>query len=451
VSSKVISFSWVLAFFIIYGCGSSAPGGEDLAVRAYLDGDLKGAEKLLRAEITVGKVRSSRHLLLGRVCFLQKKWDAAGRALKILLEQDADNPQGRELLGRTLFRQGQLKKAEKYYRESLGAAPRAELRLEYGELFIGLGRKPEAIVQLNKVLADSRRWPRAHYLMGCLRLDSGQGHWAARHLWVAFKLGCPQTDLIEKLPRAFFLEGRVTGPLQLVGPLGKEARAGDRNEKHLLLRSAGPGRVGYWYASGPDTAIYQAERALGLAKGQKDSAELKLLVARCWLMAGNLKMAARKANGIDAAHLKGFRLLAEIVLSSGDLKTFEVLRKKPPGKTPEVQEVLTRLTLRAALIAQVDGQLKRALALLEAADLLMPGRSDVLRPTVDVLERLGRGAEAAVKARLLIELHPDSPEIRLFVARYRMTGEKVEQGPIIREDSNPLTPQRGYMPRRGEL
>ncbi len=451
VSSRAISFSMVLAVFIIYGCGSSSPGGEDQAVRAYLDGDFKKAEKHLRAEIAAGPVRSSRHLLLGRVCFLQKNWDAAGKALKILLEQDPDNPQGRELMGRTLFRQGHLKKAEKYYQESLDAAPRAELRLEYGELFIGLGRKPEAILQLKKVMEDGRRWPRAHYLMGSLRLASGQGHWAARHLWVAYKLGCPEKDLIEKLPRAFFLEGRVTGPLQLVGPLDKEARAGDRTEKHLLLRNAGPGRVGYWYAAGPDTAIYQAELAWAASAQQKSNSSMQLLVARCWLLAGNLQMAAGRARGINSGTLAGFRLLAEIALSSGDLKAFEGLRKKPPGNTPEVREVLTQLTLRAALIAQVEGQLKKALALLEAADLLTPGRSEVLRPTIDVLERLGRGAEAAARARLLIELHPDSPEIRLIAARYRIDGEKVEQGPIIKDDPGEPIPGRDSRPRRGEL
>ncbi len=411
----------------------SAKGGEDAAARAYLAGELGKAEKVLDAEIAAGGARHSRYLFLGRVCFRLQSWEKAQRTLEALLKKDAENPQGRELLGRVLFRRGRFKAALPYYEESLRQASRAELRLELGEVLIGLGRKTDALIQLRKVTEDSRAWPRAHYLLGSLRLESGLGHWAARQLWIAQRLGYKPKDLHLKLARAFFLEGRLTGPLFLAGPL-KDKKAGTRTEKYILVRPAPMAGKGFWFAAGVDTALYQVETAVATSGGTV-SDSLRLLAARCWLAAGNLDNAAGYARVIKGGAPEVFDVRAEILLRRSDLEAFEKLFGDWPVKKRPAPQSSVRFLVRAALVAQFKADLPAALRLLEAADRLMPGRSEVLRPMIDVLARMRRRKEAVKKARLLVELHPDSPAVRLVAGRYGIDFEAVnKQGaPVLKE------------------
>ena len=373
-------YLWAVAFLLsaaLAATGGSAKGGEDAAAKAYLAGDLANAEKFLDAEIAAGGVRLSRYLFLGRVCFRLRKWEKAQRTLEALLKKDPENPQGRELLGRVLFRRGGFKEALPYYEEGLRQAPRAELRLELGEVLIGLGRKTDALVQLRKVTEDSRAWPRAHYLLGSLRLESGLGHWAARQLWIAQRLGYRQKDLHLKLARAFFLEGRITGPLLLAGPF-KDRNAGERTEKHVLVRAAALAGKGFWYAAGADTALYQVETAMAQAGGGAPD-PVRLLAARCWLAAGNLERAAYHAGALKGQDPEAFAVRAEIALDGGDLEAFEKLVAERPARRQPSPEKLVRFMVRAALLAQFKADLPAALRLLRGADELMPGRSEVLR------------------------------------------------------------------------
>ena len=84
-------------------------------------------------------------------------------------------------------------------------------------------------------------------------------------------------------------------------------------------------------------------------------------------------------------------------------------------------EDIVRQLLEAALAAQVKDRPGEADRFLKKADELIPGRSDVLRLMVDVLTQLDRQEEAQQKARLLMELHPDSPEARLLAGRHGIT------------------------------
>ncbi len=413
-----------LLFCIWVGAGRAAGAAEDEATRAYLADDLGRARKLLEAEIAAGGARTSRYLFLGRVYFRLEEWKKARDVLRSLLKKDPESPRGRELLGRVLFRTQDFKECLPFYEESLRESPRAELRLEYGEALARLGRGTDALAQLTAVTRDSRTWPRAHYLLGGLRLKSGLGHWAARQLWIAHRLGFKADDLSEKLARAFYLEGRITGPLFKVGPL-KGAAAGDLGEKHMLVREARRSGEGFWLAAGPDCALYQVEAAAARAGGRLGP-DLTLLAARCWLAAGNLERAKHRVSAASAETPEAVFVLAEIALAAGDLAAFEKLAGKwPPGE--RAAERLRRCLVRAALAAQVKADLVAALRLLERADRMEAGRSEVLRPMIDVLAQLGRTREAAGKARLLAELHPDSPEVRLIAGRYGVNFEEIKE------------------------
>jgi tetratricopeptide (TPR) repeat protein len=402
-----------------------APAGEDPAASAYLAGDLPRAEKLLKAEIAAGGARPSRYLFLGRVLFRQQKWPEAEKTLRALLEKDPESPHGRELLGRVLFRLTRFEEAVPYYEEALGQAPRAELRLEFGETLIALERRTEALEQLTRVTRDKRAWPRAHYLLGSLRLESGLGHWAARQLWIAHRLGYRAEDLHLKLARAFYLEGRITGPLFPAGPFAAK-EAGERSEKHVLVRPAPLVGEGFWYAAGEDSALYQVEAAVAGGAGKAPDAVL-LLCAQCWSAAGNLERAGHYAGSIAERSAELFRVRAEIALLGQDFDAFwKLLAGWPAGKLPGPREAV-RYLVRAALLAQVEADLSSALEALEKADGLAPGRSEVLRPMIDVLAQLGRRKEAVEKARLLAELHPDSPEVRLIASRYGIDLEDLER------------------------
>jgi len=55
---------------------------------------------------------------------------------------------------------------------------------------------------------------------------------------------------------------------------------------------------------------------------------------------------------------------------------------------------------------------------------------------IDVLARMRRREEAVKKARLLAELHPDSPAVRLVAGRYGIDFEEMERqgAPVLKED-----------------
>jgi tetratricopeptide (TPR) repeat protein len=428
----------------VLGAGAAAGEIEDAAARAYLADDLARAGALLEAEIAAGGARPSRYLFLARVHFRLGRWDKAQKVLDALLERDAENPQARELLGRALFRQGQFKAALPCYEESLRQESRAELRLELAEVLIALGRRTDALAQLTQVTEDSRTWPRAHYLLGSLRLEGGLGHWAARQLWVAQRLGCPEKDLGLKLAHAFHLEGRDTGPLFLVGPV-KAGQAGARTEKEILVRRAELAGEGFWYAAGPDCALYQVEAAMAgaaAAPGGAAADDVLALAARCWLAAGNLERARSHAGRLAGKGREEFLLRAEIALAGGDLPAFAKLLEDWPAVGRPEAERLAPCLVRAALLAQVTGDAAGALAWLERADRLSPGRSDVLRQMVDALAQLGRRGEAVRKAQLLAELHPDSPEVRLVAGRHGVDLEEMERrGAPVMKDAAPPAPE----------
>jgi tetratricopeptide (TPR) repeat protein len=424
-----------LVLAVALSAGARGTAGEDAAAKAYLAGELVKAQKLLETEIAAGGARTSRYLFLGRVYFRLRKWEKAQGILEALLEKDPEYPRGRELLGRVLFRRRKFKEALPCYEESLRQAPRAELRLELAEVLIGLGRKTNALLELRRVTEDSRTWPRAHYLLGSLRLESGLGHWAARQLWIAHRVGYRQKDLSLKLARAFYLEGRITGPLMQAGPF-KDGKPGRRTEKHILVRRAKLIGESFWYAAAANSALYQVELALAGAKGPVPD-EMLLLAARCWLTAGNLRQAGHYAALIRGKGKQVIALRADLALAGEDLEAFGRLLAAWPVKERGATEELVRRLVRAALVAQVRAELRKALSFLERAEELMPGRSEVLRPMIDVLTQLGRRKEASKKAQLLAELHPDSPEVRLIASRYGVNLEEVE-----RRGSPVLEPKR---------
>lgn len=398
---------------------TTAHAASDPAAKAYLAGDLSAARKLLEREIGRGQVRPSRYLLLGRVYAMQKQWANAERTLKKLRTLDPENPHADELLGRALFHLKKHKEAEPLYEKAVTETGRPELRIEYAEVLTALNRRNDAVGILKKVITDNRTWPRAHYLLGKLRLESGLGHWASHQLWVALKSGCTEPHLHTLLADAFLLEGRITGPLTLNGPF-KNATVGDMTEKHILVRSAGRDRPGFWFVAGPDTALYQA--VVVLREHPADTAA-RLRVASCWLTAGDaphaeqvLTTLGRRTPGIRA-------LRTDIALARRDLDSFDKLFKKIPSKELPAEQRVAYL-LKATLIAQVDANPTRAHEFLQTADSLLPGRSDVLRLTVDVLTQLGKHQEAKAKMQLLAELHPDSPEIRLLAKRHRIEMRK---------------------------
>ena len=431
---RFVSFHKMVAALLITAVASIlAQAAEDEAAQAYLAGDLAKAQKLLAAEIAGGKARLSRYLLLARIHFQQNKWPDARKTLDALLEKDAESPQARELLGRVLFRLERFEEALPYYEESVRQSGRAELRLEMAEVLIGLGRSTDAIRQLSKVVADKRPWPRAHYLLGRIRLRSGLGHWAARHLWVALRLGCRESDLRLKLVNAFLQEGRVTGPLHRAGPF-PDQQVGARTPEHLLVRETD--QPGVWYVAAADTALYQAE----VVVEETESAEARLLAARCWLAAGDVERSAFHLGKVPAGQhsAAAFCLSAEIALAKNDLTEFRRLFDRAPAKRRPAPERQVQYLVDAALAAQVAGDLAGARAFLRDADTILPGRSEVLRPMVEVLARLGEKDEARGKMRLLAELHPDSPEIRMLASRHAVDFESLEkQGrPVLKEDGD---------------
>ena len=398
---------------LTYLCCMGPASAADRAAEAYLAGDLDKAESMLEAEIGKSEARPSRYLLLARIQFRQKDWEATRRTVAALIEKDPENPNALELQGRVLLRLDRFEEALPYLEKTVRETNRSELRIEYAEALIGIGRDTEAVSALKKVIKDKQTWPRAHFLLGKLRLESGIGHWATQQLWIAHRLQYDAKELDYLLAQAFYLEGRATGPLRLAGPFD-EVQTGQRTEDHIKIAPAGADRPGFWYVSGADTAIYQVESAI--EKADKVSDDMLLLAARCWLAAGDPDRAGQHVTKIRKKSSESLPLQGRIALLNDDLPAFSKLTDKMKGIVSA--ENIVRQRLEAALAAQVQGQPEEAHRFLKKADELIPGRSDVLRSMVDVLTQLDRSEEAQQKARLLIELHPDSPEARLLAGRH---------------------------------
>jgi tetratricopeptide (TPR) repeat protein len=398
---------------------------DDPAAKAYLAGDFRKAKKLLEAEIAEEGARSSRYLLLSRIYFAEKEWKKATKTLDVLLADDPGNPHARELMGRTLFQLKELKQALPYYEESLRESESPELRLEFVEILTETGQRTRAIASLRKVIQSDQSWPRAHYLLGKLRLEEGIGHWSANELWIALKLGCKEKDLRFLLAQAFFLESRITGPMKPVGPL-KDAEVGSFAAERLIVRPAGiPDRPDFWYASEPDTAIYQIESTLRDA-GKTASEEMYTLAARCWLAAEDSSRAAALLSNVKRESTEALLLRLEIAAANTDIEAFKALLKSPLQNDAPPDE-LAGHCVDMALAAQVQGDLSAALDFLQKADELLPGQSQVLRHMADVLRQLGRTSEAQSKILLLSQLHPDSPELRVLTSRYAISLEEAQE------------------------
>ncbi len=414
----------------LLGFSPGTRADEDPAAAAFLAGDYPAAQRLLETEIQSGQARGSRSLLLGRVYFLQEMWAKAAESLAAHVARDPDDPQARELLGRALFRLGRLQEALPLCREAVRETGRPELRLELAEVLVGLGFPAEAVPQLKQVLLDVRPWPRAHYLLGSLRLESGLGHWASRDLWAALRLGSPEPDLRWKLAQAFQSEARITGALLRVGPI-PDGKAGDRTEDHVLVRSAG---AGVWYAASADTALYQVETVLAAIPDPPEA--VRLLAAQCWLSAGEPDAAAAALAGVRTHTVARFALLVEIALARRDLAGLRVLLTPDPAGPPQDPELRARQLLAAALLAEESSDAPAALEFLQESDRILPGRSETLRSLVEVLARLDRKEEAAAAARRLALLHPDSPEVHLLARRRGVDLEAIErdQAPLWKDD-----------------
>ena len=397
-------------------CNPGRAPAADRAAAAYLAGDLDKAASMLETEIDESEARSSRYLLLARIQFKQKKWEATRRTVANLIEKDPENPNALELQGRTLLRLGRFDEALPYLEKTVRETNRAELRVEYAEALIGAGKDTEATAALKKVIRGKQTWPRAHLLLGKLRLKNGIGHWATQQLWIAHRLRYDAEELEYMLAQAFYLEGRTTGPLKLAGPFA-EARPGQRTEAHSTIATAGDDRPGFWYVSGPDTAIYQIESAI--EKADKVSDDLLLLAAHCWAAAGDPDRADQHVSKVRKESSESVLLRSRIALLRDDLAAFSQLIDKMERLV--AAEDIVRQLLEAALAAQVKDRPGEADRFLKKADELIPGRSDVLRLMVDVLTQLDRQEEAQQKARLLMELHPDSPEARLLAGRHGIT------------------------------
>ena len=423
----------VIVMVIAVGTVAGVAGAADRAVKEYLAGNMAEAAKLLASEIAAGDARASRYLLLGRVHFRQGKWEGAKRALALLLKKEPDNPQGRELLGRVLLRLRRFDEALPYYEECVGHTGRSELRLEMAEVLIGLGREREAVASLKKVIAGARPWPRAHYLLGCIRLESGLGHWASLQFWTALRLKYRSADLRMKLARAYSMEGKATGPLKLVGPLA-DAHVGILTPDYVVIRPADHGPTNFWYVSGRESAVYQIEHVLA-EKKTAASATARILAARCWLMAGDADRAEKHLAPVRPKSSDVFELRAKAALTKHDIRSFNKLLAAYPAKARPQTETLVRYLLDACTVAQMKGSPKEALAFAEQADRILPGRSEVLRALVQLLIENGRRKEAGSKMRLLAELHPDSPEVRLLASQHDvdMTAMEDQGRPFFEE------------------
>ena len=395
---------------------------EDRAVKAYLAGDLDGAVRLLTGETRKPGARPSRYLLLGRIHFMRGQWKDAQGVLGSLLELDPGNPHGAELLGRALHRLGKFEEALPYYERSVLESDQPDLRVEYAEVLMETDQKTEAVAALKRVVLGDEPSPRAHFLLGRLRLEAGTGHWARRELWAAWKQGYRDPDLNILLARAFTTEGRITGPLSIEGPI-TDGKPGTMLAARLLIRPMAAHRPGFWYVCGPDTALYQVELALAV----DSSVRVRMLAARCWLEAGVPERAAGFLDSIPATTEGATLIRAKTSLALGDVKGCRAALAELIDQSRAPYDDAVGLLLELALERQVAGDASAAVNLLEEADELAPGRADVLRALVNALAQLGRTGDASEKARLLASLHPDSPDVKRFTGRWTVQpGERKE-------------------------
>jgi tetratricopeptide (TPR) repeat protein len=388
------------------------PGmADDPAAKAYLEGRLDDAAKILSTEIKQGNARSSRRLLLGRIYFMQEKWEDAYSIINSLLLKDSENSQGLELMGRIHFRQKSFEKALPFYKIAIRESNSTELKLEYAEALIETDQKIKAVAELKKIVKGQKTFPHAYYLLGKLRLERGLAHWASSQLWSARKLGCRKKDLSLLLAKSFFLEGRLTGPLRKTGPLNKAVIA-DRNENYIIVRQAGPDKPGIWFTAEPDTALYQAETAIAESGGNACD-ELYVIAAECWLRSGAYKRAQSYISRIRHDNQSKRRLIMKTALKKRELDKFNSTVRSLPETSDDTDNSIVGLLMEAALIAQVDGKFSTAYRFLEQADKRQGGRADVLRLMVNVLNLQGKTEAAENKLRLLKDLHPDSPAVKM--------------------------------------
>lgn len=163
-----------------------------------------------------------------------------------------------------------------------------------------------------------------------------------------------------------------------------------------------------------DEAIAEAEQALARTNGQ--TAEVRLLLARCYLAARDFDQAEAQLRALLQAtpqHRQAAEMLAEIAMHQGDeaqaIELFSKLATRP-GDDGGAYRQLGRLLLRRGLA-------DRAIPYLRLALQVEPNHTDNLELLIAAHESLGQLAEATAAAQQLTAAYPEEPSFWIEYGR----------------------------------
>ena len=117
---------------------------------------------------------------------------AALKAYEACLKIDPDHVDARINLGRLLHVEGDLKRAEKVYREAKN--PNALLHFNFGVLLEDAGNEPESMIQYRHAIALDPAMADAHFNLARLHENAQQPREALRHLLAYRRLTSAQGD-----------------------------------------------------------------------------------------------------------------------------------------------------------------------------------------------------------------------------------------------------------------
>lgn len=221
------------------------------------NGNLPEAIRLFEAALASAGSAPWLHLGYGDVLQRAKRYAAAEKAFKRVLELDPDSFKARYNLGVTYAAQGKVDAAEAAYREALAADPdHPEVGMVYNNLgFQALAqrREAEAIDWFAKAVTAAPRSLEARYNLGVRRLEAGDVPAAIEQLEAAVALE-PTHELANQQLGIAYLEAnraadaqrvftllRRLYPRNWVAPLGLavvHAAVGNQNEAQQELRAA---------------------------------------------------------------------------------------------------------------------------------------------------------------------------------------------------------------------
>jgi tetratricopeptide (TPR) repeat protein len=345
---------------------------------------------------------------LGRAQMMLKEYDDAIRTLEMVLRADPQQTEVYTLLGNILMDRGDLKGAERRFKEGLAHRPGdTNAHNSLGLLYDRMGRDSEAIAEYEKVIAVDADYAEGYNNIGLIHRKRGEPRRAIELFRRAIEadpdfpgsynnMGLTHQDLGERAEaRAAFERGLAVDPknaviLNNLGTLDlAEQRLEDARSRFQQSIDADPE-----YPS----ALNNLGAVLGMMGREQEAFEQYL-----------------KAVELDPGYTDArFNLARAFLMQGRRAEATEMLRR-----VLAIDPAYFKARLQLGMILAQAGELAAALEEARHAVRLVPDSPDARNLLGDIYAATGRSEEARRELERSLELNAQQPRVREMLGRLR--------------------------------